>query len=310
MSLCAGYLSRRRHWIKEDFSRHIHWFTVVVIWSLAMVICLWRLPPRIENLWLLIIQPVMMCCSAYGMIPLARWLRCTDVQTGVMVIGAGLGNNGFTLGAYLCYSLLEPPQEALAYGLAFVSVQVASMVLLIYPLALHYGRSSSDSSPRRSILQLILSSYLNARAATLYAAMIGVTLAVMRVPFPEVIDRWHLVSILFYIGAFGGYFGIGLRLRLGDTRLYGKHLILLGAIKFVLTPLVAVSVLWLIRLTPSPLDLVAQQVTIIESFMPAGIILVMLANLFGLDTRMASVLWVWNTLMFLAVPLWMILSWY
>ena len=44
--------------------------------------------------------------------------------------------------------------------------------------------------------------------------------------------------------------------------------------------------------------------------MPAGIIMVMLANLFGLDARMASVLWMWNTVMFLAIPLGVILWWF
>ena len=41
----------------------------------------------------------------------------------------------------------------------------------------------------------------------------------------------------------------------------------------------------------------------IETVMPGGIIMVMLANLFHLDTRMASVTWMWNTLLFLVVPL-------
>lgn len=309
-SLVGGYTFRRRNWIHEDYSRQIHWITVVLVWPLAMLICLWRIPPKAENLWLLAIQPILMFCTAYGMIPLARFFRFTNAQTGVMVLGAGLSNNGFTLGAYLCYSLLEPPQEALAYGLAFVSVQVASMVMLIYPLAQHYSRSSSESHPGGSILKLIVSSYFNARAAALYTALAGITLAIMNVPFPKVIDQWHIVTILFYLGAFGGYFGIGLRLRLGDSLSYSKHIMLLGGVKFVAAPLVAAMVLMLIRSTPWPLNHLAQQVTSIESFMPAGIIMVMLANLFGLDARMASVLWMWNTVMFLAIPLGVILWWF
>ena len=153
----------------------------------AMLLSLWRIPLRVENLWLLAIQPIVMAATAYGVIPLAKRIGCTPSQTGVMVIGAGLSNNGFTLGAYLCYNLLSPPQEALAYGLAFVSIQVASMVLLIYPLARHYSQLSQpgqQSQNDQSLTKLIIGSYLNIKALPLYAALTGVALAVMQVPFP------------------------------------------------------------------------------------------------------------------------------
>jgi len=310
-SLCGGYTSRRRNWIHEDFSRQIHWYTVVIVWPLAMLLSLWRIPVRPENLWLLAIQPTLMVCTAYGMIPLARLLRCTRSQTGVMVLAAGLSNNGFTLGAYLCYSLLEPSQEALAYGLAFVSIQIASMVILIYPLAQHYSQTNDQpSNGNRSIIHLILSSYFDLRATALYAALTGVFLAVWEVPFPQVIDEWQIITLLFYLGAFGGYFGIGLRLMLGESKTYLKHFMLLGSVKFIAAPVIVAVMLMLIRLTPWQLPPVAQQVVRIESAMPTGIIVVMLANLFHLDTRMASVLWVWNTVMFLAVPLLVILWWF
>jgi len=305
-SLAAGYTARRRGWLHEDASRTIHFHTVVWVWSLAMLLSLWRIPPLPENLWLLLIQPVVMAATAYGVIPLAKWVGCTKPQIGVMAIGAGLSNNGFTLGAYLCYSLLSPPQEALAYGLAYVSIQVASTVLLIYPLARHYSQTHPPDQPspnKESLARLIIGSYVNIRAMVLYAALAGVAFAVMKVPFPTIIDRWHVVTVLFYLGAFGGYFGIGLRLRLGDSKAYLKQHALLAVMKFMVAPTVAAGVLALIGFTPWPLGDVARQVVRIETVMPGGIIMVMLANLFHLDTRMASVTWMWNTLLFVAVPL-------
>jgi len=299
-SLCTGYTARRRRWLHEDRSRQIHFPTIVWVWSTALLLSLWRIPPRAENLWLLAIQPVLMATTAYGMIPLARLIGCTRDQTGIMAIAAGMSNNGFALGAYLCYTLVKPADEALAYGLAFVSIMNASMVLLIYPLARHYGQP-----PKRdqSVASLVFHSYIDPRAAPMYAAVTGVVLAVMGAPFPEAIARWHLIDILFYLGAFGGYFGIGLRLRLGDSIGYLKHHCLLAVMKFAAAPAIVASVLWLISRTPWPLGTTAIQVAHIESATPTGIITVMLANLFHLDTRLASVAWVWNTLFFIAVPL-------
>lgn len=299
-SLIAGYTARRRGWIHEDRSKQIHFHTIVWIWSTALLLSLWRIPPRAENLWLLAIQPVIMALSAYGVIPLARWIGCTRGQVGVMAIAAGLSNNGFTLGAYLCYTLIHPAEEALAYGLAFVSIMNASMVLLIYPMARHYGTMPTNG---QSLGKLILHSYIDLRAMTMYAAITGVILAVTRAPYPAFVDQLHLMDILFYLGAFGGYFGIGLRLRLGDSAAYLKQHTLLAVMKFAFMPVTAAVILWGISLTPYPLDHVARQVTRIETATPTGIILVMIANLFGLDTRMASVLWMWNTLLFVMIPL-------
>ena len=188
--------------------------------------------------------------AAYGVIPFAKWIGCTRPQIGVMAIGAGLSNNGFTLGAYLCYSLLSPRQRLWAYGLAYVSIQVASTVLLIYPLARHYSQSDQQTQNERSLIRLILGSYVNIRAMVLYAALTGVRVAVMEVPFPTIIDRWHVVTVLFYIGAFGGYFGIGLRLRLGDSKAYLKQHALLAVMKFVFAPILAAVILVIDRFHP------------------------------------------------------------
>ena len=299
-ALASGYIARRRGWLHEDASRRVHFHTVVWVWSSALLLSLWRIPPQAENLWLIVIQPILLATAAYSMIPLAKLIGCTREQTGVMAIAAGLSNNGFTLGAYLCYSMLQPRNEALAYALAYVSITNASVVPLIYPLARHYGRLPEAGG---SLPQLILKSYVDLRALPMYGALTGVVLAIVRAPFPEPIERWQLLHVLFYLGAFGGYFGIGLRLRLGDSTRYIKHHGLLFLIKFLAIPALALTALTLINLTPHPLANLAQQVVLLQATMPCAIIVVMLANLFHLDVRMASVIWLWNTALFIAVPL-------
>ncbi len=253
---------------------------------------------------MLVIQPVLMVAAAWGMVPLAKAIGCSRPQVGVMALAAGTSNNGFTLGAFLCYSVLDPPEAALAYATAFVTVTSFSIVVLFYPLARHYGQDPSDDG---STLKLILSTFTDLRAMPLYAGITGVILAITQTPFPDVIQQWWLLDVLFYVCSFGAYLGIGLRLRLGDSFALMKHHALLAGVKFVAIPLIAAVLLVLIGLTPWPLDRLGQQVVRIETAMPVAIMTVMLANLFHLDVRMASALWVWNTVVFIAVPLGVIL---
>ena len=138
---------------------------------------------------------------------------------------------------------------------------------------------------------------------SMYGALVGVSLALLHVPFPESIDQWHVLDVLFYLGGFGGYFGIGLRLRLGDSRRYLKHHVLIASLKLVLMPLAALAVLALINLTPTPPLALMQRVVMVQSMVPSAIITVMIANVFHLDPRMASVAWVWNTLLFCGLSL-------
>ncbi len=299
-ALAAGYVARRRNWLHEDRSRTIHYYTVVWLWSAALLLSLWRIPPLTENLWLVAIQPLLMAAGAYGIIPLAKLIGCKGQQLAVIALAAGLSNNGFGMGAYLCFSILHPPEEALAYGLAFASITNAAMVPLLYPLARLYSPATTAGE---SFARLLVRSYLDARAMPMYAALVGVALAIAQVPFPAAIDTWYVIDILAYAGAFGGYFGIGLRLHIGGSAAYLKQHILLAAVKFTAIPLAAVAILWAIHLTAHPLGPVASQVARIESAMPSAVVMVALANMFHLDARFASTLWAWNMLLFMLVPL-------
>lgn len=308
-SLVAGYVARRRRWLDEELSRPIHFHTVVWVWSVPALLSLWRIPPRPENFWLLIVQPALMALAGYSIIPLAKAMHCPHKQVGVLAVAGGTSNTGFTLGAYLCYSLLQPPETALAYGMAYVITAGSAAVLLLYPVARHYGKAEGQTSTV-SLRQFVMETFFDLRAMPLYSALAGLALAITETPFPAVIDRWRIIDVFFYLGSFGGYFAIGLRLRLGDTWTYTRQHALLAAVKFVATPLAAAAMLRLIGLTLWPLDPVANDVIQVQSFMPAAIVSVMLANLFDLDARMASVTWVVNTVLFLLIPLPLILWWW
>ena len=302
--VAGGYAARRRNLVGEHVARPMHLITVSFVWGAVALLSLWRLPPLTENLWLILIEPILVAVPAFGVIPIARRMGCNNKQTGVIATAAGLGNLGFTLGAYLCYTLLGGPdgqgEAALAYAVGQVNLMAMSGVLMLYPLARHFG-GQEEGDP--SIAKLIFKSFFDLRALMVHCAIVGVILAYLKIPYPAVFDDYYILDILFYLGGFGGYFGIGLRLRLGDTRKYLREHALLAGVKFAGIPLLSLGILALINLTPTPLGELGQKVVIVEAFMPVAIQCVMIANLFHLDGRMASTLWLVNTVLFALIPL-------
>jgi predicted permease len=111
------------------------------------------------------------------------------------------------------------------------------------------------------------------------------------------------MDLLAWLAAFGGYFGIGLKLRLGESRAFMREHLTLALVKFVCCPLFTLGLVLLIGLLFKPLPWMETCVLMLLSAAPAGISMVIVANLFQLDSRMASIVWLWNTLTYLAVIL-------
>ncbi|MEM9414146.1 MAG: hypothetical protein AAGA29_01550 [Planctomycetota bacterium] len=319
LAILAGYVARERGWVREETSRRIHWVTIVVLWSTAGLLSLWNLTPDPANLWVLVIVPLCVAIPAYLTYLLTRMLKMRPNRAGVLVIAAGTSNSGFTLGAFLSYTLLPSPgllesetakgadpqtlaYNALAYGVLTVMTMSAATVFLLFPLAYKLGDNGQDDAPLRTI---ILRSFVDWKAMMFYLAVVGVALAYLHVPFPQFVHDFHVLKLLFYSGAAGAYFGVGMRLHFSEIRPNLRAHLLLAGMKFAAVPLLAGAILWgVMRLgvvePPSPLMI---QALMLLAFMPTAIQTVILSNLFHLDARMASSVWFVNTLLFFLIPL-------
>lgn len=319
LSIVAGYTARQRGWLKEEFSRSIHWFTIVVLWSTGGLFALWNLVPDPANVWILVIEPLLVVIPAFLMIPLAKAMKLKRNQVGVVAIAAGLRNSGFALGAFLAYAILPAGEllrqqgaaapdaieqlsiEALAYGMLIVMTMSMAVVLFLFPIAQHFGDHREGDAP---LPTLIYRSFVDWKAMLFYAAIAGIALAYLRVPFPTVVHDWHLLKALIFVGSATAYFGVGMRLHINQLRRHLRSHLLLAAVKFIGTPLTLLLLLVLIRMTglaePTPLLI---QTMILMALMPMAIQGVMVANLFHLDVRMAGSVWIVNTLIFLLVIL-------
>jgi predicted permease len=299
-ALTAGYGMRKRGLAHESLSRPVHWVTLVVIWSPIVMVMFWRLDVEPQLAVVMLIQPVMMLwCWLVGA-ALARWLRLPRHQAGVLVLCSALSNQGFTLGGFLCYVLLTPAEDAMSYAVAYVTSMQVFMVLIFYPVARHYG--PGDSQP---VGKLIAANFTDIRALPLVAAAVGTLLSVLDVgrAFAQSLVDIGAMDVGFFLGAAGSYLGIGLRLRLGDSARYWRLHGALAVVRFAALPLATGLVVWLAPAAGLPLAPLPRDVLMIESFTPVAINAVIISNLFHLDARAASVLWLWNTVLFCLIPL-------
>jgi len=309
LALIGGYAARRQKLVDESISRPIHLHTVIWIWSSVSLVSFWGIPINSQLLVVMAIQPLTMVLAWVLVSGASRLLGMPARQTGPLVLASALSNQGFTLGAYLCYTILEPGQTAMGYAIAYVTSMQIFMVIIFYPVARHYEllarRTEQADLPERlpSLPRLIIGSFLDIRAMPLYAAAAGATLSLTTAGVPEWIGNSHAIDVACFIGAISSYFGIGLRLRVGDWRHHVPHHTIAAVAKFAAMPALAGALVYLLPVAGLGIAPLARDVVIISACMPSAIACVILSNLFHLDARLASILWLINTMTFLVIPL-------
>ena len=84
----------------------------------------------------------------------------------------------------------------------------------------------------------------------------------------------------------------------------------LAGVQFVVHPLLAAGLLAGLAWGGLAPGHVPWHVILIQAFTPTALNTVMVSNLFHLDARLGSVLWLWNTILFCLGPLPLVLWWY
>jgi len=315
----GGYAARIRGWVHEDASRKLHLVTLIGPWSWTVLLSLWQSPPGSQAAMLLLIEPMVVIIPTLGMAWVASRLGFSKKQVGVLAIAAGLSNVGFTQMGFLSYTLLSDPamlppwvslapgqsaeqataDAALAYAITQVTIMSVLGILVMYPIALRFG---GQAGPGVSVGRLIVMSLIDIRAIQLYAAAVGLTLGWSGVAVPRFVSQFYMLEILMFLGAFGAYVGIGMRLHVGHSLKQIKAHSLLAVFQFVVAPVLMVGILLVLASVGQRQPILAEHVLVISGFAASAIQMVMIANLFHLDTRLASGLWLVNTLISLAIP--------
>jgi predicted permease len=292
LSALAGYVARRVGLVAEDRAPRITLGIMVVGYPFTGLLAVWVLELGWSDLWLTV-QPVILCvtCFALGLI-VARLLRLRLEAAGVFSYAAAHSNMGFTLGGFICLRLFG--EQGLAYTVIYCTLWTVVMFGVFFPLA---GRFAGRSEPYG--IDTFVRNLLDLRCLPLFGILFGIGLSLTGWERPAFVQRWAVVDVLVIVCTAVMFFVTGLRLHLSHLWRNIRLSSWLAGIKFVVSPLLAVGLIWLVRLSGLNLSSLAVNVMIVESFMPVALFAVAVANLYKLDAPLASSLFVANTATFL-----------
>ena len=293
----AGYLARRTGLLPERAATWVMTFVVIGGYPPVAFLSIWAAKLRASDAALPAMGAVHVAAMMLVGLAVARGLEKTKPERGLFAIASSVANNGSTLGGFVLFLLFGEMGLALSsiYCLMFMPV----IVLLVYPVARHH----SPEAPRMPLAKLYLRSIFDLRSIGMVTTACGIVLSAMGVARPAFVAEYHVVDVLIFLLVAAAYFGIGLRLHVSQFGASKRHIVALACVRFGCGLAVGSALLALTRLTPWPLTGLRGSVFLVQAFVPTAVMTVAAANMFGLNPRRASVLFVSNTVLYLVVVL-------
>jgi predicted permease len=307
-SMLAGYLLRKTGRVREGLAERLMTIVMVFGYTSQTVLTVWSTRLHLSDAWLPILGGLEIIIMTGLGVLLARPMTRDRLQRGVFAVSSGIGNTGSTMGGFVCYLLLGAAGMGLTgvLGLCWTPV----IVLFLYPVSRHYAGDGGGS-----LWRLMRKSLLDWRAIPLPLTLMALALSIYQdeVPEPAILKSpWLLNTLMFGVSAMA-YFAIGLRLRLSGLWPLRRMILALAAFRFIGGAVIGVGLLLLVGLTPWPMGTYplrlplslspSQTVLIVQSIVPAAVTAVGLADMFHLDPRVASALFVTNTILYLLLVL-------
>ena len=218
-----------------------------------------------------------------------RFTGRTRAGRKTYIISSSLANHGFTMGVYMCY--LVAGEQGLGLAAIF------TLYFLPYTFIFIFSYARTSSLKKIFSLKGLTENFLNLQNMPLHAVVFALLLHILGAKRPDLnihifFDALLLIAISLY------YFSLGLNFSFGNFKSTGKEQVLLAGTKFLILPAVTFFILSMINVEAE-----VKTIIMIESFMPTAVYSVVTSILFDLDSKLASSLFVVNTLIFLVVIL-------
>ena len=298
LSLAGGYLARKLRLAGDRLAGVFMTAVGVFGYPLISLLSIWTTPLRGPDLWLPALAILQILILAAVGLALGRRLSKDRGEQGLLSISSALGNHGLTMGGLVIFLLYK--EEGLGLANIFFMLFSPITVLLAYPIARHFA----TARPPKSLARLVVRGLFDWRSIGLPIALLGILLSpsVLNVPRPQFVDRFRIVDILMYAINIAAYVGIGLQLRISHVPALKKLIAGLAGTRFLVGMLTGLGMIVLTLVTPWPLrtDTCARDVVFVESFVSSAVMAVAVASMFDLRPQEASVLFVTNTMLYLA----------
>ncbi len=301
ISLGGGYVCRKLRLAGDRAAAWLMTAVSVLGYPIVNLLAIWNTELHASDLWLPGLSVAQILLLAAAGLAMGKYLTADRGERGLFAISSAFGNHGLTMGGFVVFLLFG--EQALGLASIYFMLFTPVTVLLAYPLARHYA----TDNPSGSLARLVLRSIFDWRSIGLPISAVAILLSpsVLAVHRPAFITDLNLVDKLVYIINVAAYFGIGLQLRMSYVPALKKLIAGLFFTRYILGAATGLGLIVLTGLTawPLALDSVAGKVVMIESFVSSAVTCVAVASMFGLRPREASVLFVTNTLLYLACVL-------
>jgi predicted permease len=291
--LFSGYLAGSRFGLSEHFAKKI--MTAVLVcfdWPIALFV-IWPLRLSRQLIWLPIVALILMLAISALSAATFYYLEHDKRSRLTLILAGGFSNTGYTGGAFVCYVLFGLTGLALANLYVLFSLPA---FYLIYLPALK-ARQLRTEERKAGLLDILL----DFRMLPIPAIIAAIILSLANIKSPEFVTKFHIIDILVYVASTFSFFAIGLRVKLSRLKNYISLYFMISAVKFILTPALALLLIALLTLAGQNLNSMVQKVIIILSATPSAVLTVTMSNVFDLDGPLASALWVVTMAVFVAV---------
>ena len=292
--LVSGYLASSRFGLPEHFAKKIMTIVLVCLnWPIALFV-IWSMRLTEELIWLPIVGVVLMLVITALSTGLFHFFKLDQRSQLTLILAGALSNMGYTGGAFVCYALFG------ATGLAMANLYpvfwIPTVYLTFFPLLKIQELRIKDSKANFRFGKV-----LDFRLLVLPAVIAAIVLNLTGLESPAFIAKFYIIDILVYIASGLSFFAIGLRVKLSRLKNYISLYFPLAVVKFILTPALALLIIWLLKLAGQNLTGLVQKVIIVLSATPSAVLMVTMSNVFDLDGPLASALWVVTTAIFAAI---------
>jgi len=282
-ALAVGYAARKLRLLPDSLSPKITRAAMRYVQPPLLVLLIWGLE---APGWRVALLPVIAAANMLLMWPLGaaggRLMGLQRPQAGSFTLSCMYSNMGLTYGAFVCYILLG--EQGAALGMIWCLAFMPMFYTLGFAVARRYGQEG-----KRTVREVLLDAFREPESRNpLLGLALGALLYAVGPTRPAfaagVVDAYVPLSTAIYL------FAIGLSLRLSSVVTYRRECAVLGAAKFLITPLLGLGMAWLAGYWAMA-DRSLLQVVFIQSATPAAIMGLILAQLFDLDEQLANAAW-------------------
>lgn len=282
--LVLGYCLRKSGRVPESAANPVNRFALTVIQPLVIGLALWMMKPVTWQALLLPLYGILLILALWPLSALmGRCLCYSRPNLGSFVSASMFSNVGFTFGTFVAYVALGPP------GAALGSLYCVSFMPSFFTLGFYVGRLYSPET-EGGMWAALREQFLDpATRNPVLGIVIGLVLNMLRVQAPAasaaIIDVAMPTTTAAYLLA------IGLGLHLSAVKDYWHECLLLHAAKFLISPALGLLLAIPFGYWAMP-DHSMLVVCFIQAAAPVAIMSVMLAEMCGLNSKMAGALWI------------------